>query len=105
MADVTSEFSQFFKKEDLRGPRVLTITNSERDEIGRGDDRETKRVLYFEEDPRGVVLNKSRFTQLVEITGSADSDQWVGKKITLVVDPNVKYAGKKVGGLAFEAVA
>lgn len=103
MPDMSAEFNRFFRKEDLTGPLVLTIAGVEKIPVGRGEDAEDKWTLFFEEDQRGVTLNKSRQEQLTEIVGSSFSEKWIGKKVSLVVDPNVKFGGKKVGGLAFEA--
>lgn len=105
MPDMSAEFNRFFRKEDLTGPLPLTIAGVEKIQVGKGDDAEDKWTVFFEEDQRGVTLNKSRQEQLTEITGSTFSEKWIGKRVHLVVDPNVKFGGKKVGGLAFEAAA
>lgn len=103
MPNMHEEFNAFFKKEDLTGPLTLTIQDVKKIEIGRDENLEEKWAVFFVEDRRGVTLNKTRKDQLVEITDSAESDDWIGKRVRLVIDPGVKYQGKKVGGLAFEA--
>ena len=53
---------------------------------------EAKLVLYFEEEDRGVVLNKINTRRLIEAFGD-DSDDWIGKRITLYTEP-VDFNGK-----------
>jgi len=103
MPDLSSFFNKFFKAEDfLESPRTLTIKTIKVEEVGGNDGKpkERKPVLFFDEDDRGVTLNKARFETCVELFGTKDSDKWIGKKIQLVRDPDVKYGNKKVGGIA-----
>lgn len=104
MPDLSSFFAKFLKAEDLKeGPRTLTIKNVDRQEVGKDDKKEMKLVMSFVEDDRGVTLGSDRYAQATEIFGSKNTDIWLNKKIQLVFDPNVKYAGKRVGGIAFRA--
>lgn len=106
MPDYSSFFSKFFKADDfLDGPRTVTIKRIEIEEVGGkdGKPKERKPTLFFEEDDRGVTLNKDRFETCVELFGTKDSDKWIGKKIQLVRDPDIKYGNKKVGGIVFAA--
>jgi len=40
-------------------------------------------ILWFEGTERGLVLNKTRLEQLIQITGTDETDDWRGVKITL----------------------
>jgi len=104
MPDLSAFFNKFFKADDFKesGSRTMTIKKIAIEEVGGGEGRpkEQKPVLYFEEDDRGVTLNKTRNDSCVEIFGSKDSDKWIGGKVQLVFDPNVKFGSKKIGGIA-----
>lgn len=101
MPDRSTLYQDFFKSENFReGPKTFTIIKETAQEIGQ--DKDVKSVLYFEEDPRGFVLNKTNYGVLTEAFGSADTDKWIGGKITLSFDPDVKFGGRKVGGIAVE---
>lgn len=65
------------------------------EELGQGQDKDIKPVLKFEEDHRGLVLNQTNWGSIEAIHG-VESDMWIGKRITLYVDPNVMFGGKRV---------
>lgn len=104
MPDMSSFFSKFLTAESLKeGPRTLTVKKVSKQEVGKDDKKETKLVMNFEEDDRGCTLGSVRYEQASEILGSKNTDDWIGKQIQLVFDPSVKFAGKRVGGIAFRA--
>jgi hypothetical protein len=47
-----------------------------------GPKKDNLGVVYFEEVPRGLVLNKTNRNRIVDWHG-VETDGWVGKKITL----------------------
>ncbi len=66
----------------------------------------TKAVLYLigpslegVDISRGIILNNTNWDSLEEITGKDDSDDWIGTHIEVYVDPNIRFGGKKVGGV------
>ena len=59
-----------------------------------------KFVLYFCEAHKGVVMSKSLAYQLAEIFGSEETNDWVGKVVTLTTEL-MDVAGRKV--LTFHA--
>jgi hypothetical protein len=89
--------SKFLRKEDFDEDRVLTIKGLKLEDMP-GDDSQQKWVLYFREEPKGMALNITTIRVLEQAYGS-DSDQWVGNKVMVYVDPNVSFGGKIVGGL------
>jgi len=107
--DYSACFSSFLKADDLRdsGPRTLTVKSHAKEVLkGRdGKPDENKVVLRFVEDDRGVTLNKTRFEACIDIFGTTDADNWVGKQITLVFDPTVKNPRGGRGAIAFKAPA
>ena len=53
---------------------------------------EEKLVVYFEEEDRGLVLNRTNARRLVDAFGD-DADEWVGKRVVLYTEP-VDFNGK-----------
>ena len=94
-----------FKAEDLKdNPQVLTIKDCKWENVAdEGEPEEHKWCLKFEETTQDVVLNGTRLDQLVSLFDSKNSDDWRGNKITLYRDPDVRFAGKKIGGVAIKA--
>ena len=89
--------SKFLRKEDFDEDRVMTIRGVKLEDMP-GDDGQQKRVLYFREEAKGMALNVTTIRVLEKAFGD-DSDQWVGKKVKVYVDPNVSFGGRVVGGL------
>lgn len=80
--------------------KTVTIRTIEKGEVydPRKRVKVPKFIIYFEEGKKGMVLNVSCRSKLVEKFGNVVKN-WVGKKVTLYVDPDVKFAGKVVGGI------
>lgn len=91
--------SNFLKKDDFPSPKVMTISTVELREIGFEGQKEEKFVLQFEGLEQGLVLNRQNSEILMELFGSDDSDDWVGKQVTVYHDPHVTFKGRRVGGL------
>ena len=92
--------AKYLKKEDIPSPintSILWIKEEEVTAAGKGT--ETRLVLYFEGLKKGLVLNTANAEALAEITGTDDYEQWSDVPIELYVDPDVKYGGKKIGGI------
>jgi len=49
-----------------------------------------------------VLSAKANKDKMIELYGK-DTDQWIGKQITVFSDPNVKVGGRKVGGIRIKA--
>lgn len=96
--------SKYLAKEDIHGEMTVTIKDCASELIGQGKEAEEKWILYFEETTKGVVINATNLDTLVELFGSDESEDWEGETIVLYVDPDVRYAGKKVGGIRFKGV-
>lgn len=102
MPDFSASFNAFFKTDDVRnapqgtlGP--FTILSVEEREVGQ--EKDIKVCMTIKEDKRAIVLNKTNYESLSEAFKASDTDKWLGKKVTLRFNPDVKYAGKKVGGI------
>jgi len=58
-----------------------TVSHAEEETL-MGED---KLIIYFEEEERGMVLNKTNTRRLIEAFGD-DADEWVGKRVNLYTE-------------------
>lgn len=87
---------KFLKAADFEsGPRTLTIAKVSFDKV---NDDESKLVVHFREDERGMVLNKTNFNMIEEITGKDDTDHWPGA-VLKVGRVKVDFQGQRVWGV------
>jgi hypothetical protein len=91
--------SKFLKKEDCDPPIQVTIKEVREENVGLEEEEKMRWVMFFYEIDKGLVLNVENGDLLTEIIGSDDSDNWLGHKIELWSNPNIKFGGKKVGGV------
>lgn len=99
--------STYLKKEHLPGNRdlILTIDSCTKENVGQGQDAEVRPVLWFKEDERGLVLNKTNVGRLYAAYNTVETDDLQGKKVSLYVDHEVGFGGKTVGGIRIRATA
>lgn len=72
--------SNFLKESDLDDQDlVVTIKDAEMQKVGDDD----KLVLSFKETDKKLIVNKTNLKAIVKATGEDDTDDWIGKKITL----------------------
>lgn len=76
---------------DAGGEMVLTIEKVELKEFEGDKGKETKPIIYFNENKQ-MVCNKTNGNLIAELYGD-DTDGWIGKEITLVVR-EVDFQGK-----------
>jgi hypothetical protein len=98
--------AKYLKKEDIPSPvntSILWIKEEEVTAPGKGT--ETRLVLYFDGQKKGMVLNTANAEALAEIAGTEDYEKWSDIPIQLYVDPDVKYGGKKTGGIRIRKLA
>lgn len=91
--------SKWLKKEDVAGfdeeQRLTTIEAVLEEQVG--DD--IKPVIYFKGIEKGWVANMTGLEVLAEMSGSQDTEDFIGLRIEIYVDPDVRYGGKRVGGI------
>jgi hypothetical protein len=75
--------SRFFKAEDLTTEKRFKIKTVTEEEVGIGKDREKKLVVWFTNDPRGLVLNRVNNRTLRGAFGDACAELWPDKIIIL----------------------
>lgn len=91
--------SKYLAKADFdEDGTTLTIKKVEIEDLGRDDQTERKPIMYFRENPKGMVLNRSSL-RLLESCFGDDIEPWTGKKVIIYVDPTVSFQGRIVGGL------
>jgi hypothetical protein len=91
--------SKYLKASDAEdGDLILTIAKVKIESIGQGAQAQPKPVLYFTENDKGFVCNKTNANLLTRYLGSADTDDWTGKKIRLV-SAEVEFQGEPVMSL------
>ena len=78
--------SKWWRSVDLDdgGEQPLTIRSVRMDKVGMGDEQVEKPVIYFYEDQRGLIANKTNWTMLTERFGR-NTDDWLDKQIVLYV--------------------
>jgi hypothetical protein len=97
--------SKFFRSEDIDFDEdakvTLVIAGGCHEELPSfdGSKPEKKFCLRFKDEKRLLVLNKTNWNRLVHNTGEEDSDDWVGKTITVYVDRAVPFGSEIKSGL------
>jgi hypothetical protein len=96
--------SKFLKQSDVPKPLIVTIYSYGEVNVAKeGAEEDMKWALNFKELSKPLILNSTNGQIIAEIAGTDDFDGWLGTKVVLYTDPNVMYAGKRVGGLRIRA--
>jgi len=91
------------KGDDVKGgDMTMTIRGFKKRRFDDGKKVETAWVMFFEEIDAGVKLNQSRQAQLLEVMGTNEMSNMVGRPITVGYDPDIKFGVKKVGGICLK---
>lgn len=75
--------SKYLNAGDFDEDQTLTIKEWSQEEFEGDKGKEQKVILHFEETAKGLVLNKTNWGCIEKVTGSDDTDDWIGKQITL----------------------
>jgi hypothetical protein len=78
----THDQSRFLKAQDLTTEKKFKIKNVTEEDVGMGKDKERKLVVWFTNDARGLVLNRTNNRTLRGPFGD-DCAGWVGKIIVV----------------------
>jgi hypothetical protein len=90
--------SKYLKAADLEDDDVtLTIASVEMEDIGQGNNKERRPVIYFRKEKKGLVLNKTNLNVIENLYGD-ETDDWIGEEITLFAT-EVEYQGKMVDAI------
>jgi hypothetical protein len=99
--------SKYLKVSDIEeeGERTVTIKEVKKTNMAQQDEPpKYKFVLYFEGVEKGLVLNATNIKRIGKFIGD-DTDDWLGKAVTLYVDENVPYGSDIVSGLRVKAAS
>lgn len=75
--------SKYMKAADLPEETVVpfVIEEIKTEEIGK--EKQIKPVIYFKDQDKGFVANKTNCNTIAKVLGSRDTDDWTGKTIRL----------------------
>jgi len=95
--NINSAFpSDYLRASDIPPGRRVTVTIEGVSIIKIGDDQ--RPVVHFQGKQKGLVLNKTNANMIIEITGSDETDEWIGKSICLY-STKVDFQGRRVDAL------
>lgn len=87
--------SNYIKHSDLQGGIVkVTMSHVTIEELGSGDDKNTKPILFFEGRSKGLALNKTNSHVIADAYGT-ETDGWAGQVLELYPD-KTQYKGDVV---------
>ena len=89
--------SKFLRAEDLTQDKVLRIKSVTEELVGQGADQEKKLVVWFTNNPKGLVLNRTNNRTIRGVYGD-DVAGWIGKLI-VVFPTQAEFRGRLVGAL------
>jgi hypothetical protein len=82
----------YLKTSDLKGRAIkLTISSYKMEKLDDGD----KPGLRFDGTEKVLVLNKTNANRIVEVLGTDEMDEWIGKKIE-IMPARTDYKGETV---------
>lgn len=91
--------SKYLTKHDVENELTATITGISKENLARDNEPpEYKYVLNFKEC-KPLVLNSTNGQLAAMALKSPETDNWIGKQITMFNDKTVSYAGKLTGGV------
>jgi hypothetical protein len=97
--------SKFLAKQDCEPAILRTISGVNAYNVAMENaPEELKHCLEFEEEgTKPMVLNSTNAQLIAQITGSDETDEWVGQKVVLFNDPSIAFQGRLVGGIRVRA--
>ena len=97
-------FGSFLSKDDLGGREVAVVVESVEMAKVTNDGKEVEKpAMKFVGKSKSLIFGPVVWQQMQDITGQDDSDAWIGKTVTLYVDPSVSFGGKHVGGIRIKS--
>ena len=92
--------SKYLAKEDVgTGGLILTIAGFKREAVKGDDGDEDKIIMYFAEDVKPMIVNRTNAALLAGATGVATAGEARGKQIIVYNDASITFGGKVTGGL------
>jgi len=96
--------SKYLTKQEVgRGILVTISVITQVDVAQEGEPEELRWTMEFKECEKPLVLNSTNGQLIAQITGSEESDDWIGAKVVLYDDPTISFRGKITGGIRVRA--
>lgn len=96
--------TKFIQKSDVEKGALVTIDKVTEENVApEYQAEEIKYVIHFKEDYKPWAPGIETLDNIKQITGTGNVDDWLGTKLVLFVDPDVKFGRKKVGGIRCRA--
>jgi len=97
--------SKYLSKEDVgEDGTILTIKGFRMETLKNDDGDDERMVLYFVEDVKPMVLNRTNAQLIGVVTGCSTAGEAKGKQIVVFNDPTVGFGGKITGGLRIKKI-
>lgn len=97
----------YFGEQDFTAPdevKTVTIASHSIEPVQNESGKSRKGVLRFREHVKPLILNVTNSKTIAKLYGK-DADGWIGKRIALYFDPNVRFGREMVGGVRVKAAA
>ena len=93
--DIRTTMGSFLKAADVVDkPLRLTIKHCAMEKVGQDGNQETKPVLYFTDNEKGLVLNVTNSNTIADAFGY-ETDDWTGCRVEVYHDETF-FQGKKM---------
>ncbi len=97
LSDIYGSNSQWLKAEDLQGAKpIVVIESAEVKENTYNGEVKKQIVLTFEGKEKQLGLNFTNASQIADLTGTQDIDEWIGVAIKLYQTTTTMGDGRKV---------
>lgn len=97
--------SKYLAKNDVGEDGLILTIRGFKQEVVKGDDGdEDKIVMYFAEDVKPMILNRTNAALLAGATGVAKAGEAKGKQIVVYNDMTVSFGGRVTGGLRIRRI-
>lgn len=92
--------TKFIQKSDVGRGILVTIDKVTEENVApEYQAEEIKYVIHFKENYKPWAPGIETLENIKHIAGTGNVDDWSGTKLVLFIDPDIKFGGKKVGGI------
>ncbi len=95
----------YFGEQDFTSPdevKTVTVASHNIEQVQNESGKSRKGVLRFKENVKPLILNVTNSKTIAKLYGK-DADGWIGKRIALYFDSNVRFGRELVGGVRVKA--